>query len=61
MEHIQEANKLLQYIKFGLSTDPEYYTNSIASKRRQLRFVYRQIRETYPDFAGLKVIEFFLS
>lgn len=54
MEHIEEAVKLLQYIKFGLSYDREFYANSIAAKRRQLRFAYRKIRDMYPEFWGKK-------
>ena len=60
MEYVEEAVSLIQYIKFSKIIDPVFYRDKASSKHRQLCFAYRKIREKWPDFAGLRVIEEFL-
>jgi hypothetical protein len=57
---MKEAIDLIRYIKYGTTTDPEFYHMKIYAKCRQLSFVYRSIKEAHPAFAGLSVIKEYL-
>ena len=58
-EWVQEANQLLQYIKYGMWFDSHHYQGKVHATRRQLRYIHDKIKSELPDFAGLEVMRFF--
>lgn len=57
---VHEANELIQYIRYAIIYDNLYYDCKVNAKKRQLRFVYRNLVHICPEFAGLHVVREYL-
>ena len=54
---VQEVVDVIHYIRYGHKYDKEYYSSKICAKQRQLRYLHNTIKNYYPGFAGIRVIE----